>query len=533
MAMSATRVEVMLRGPEQPLKARALEVVAGIAGVGADDNDAAARQLLIRALHRRGALEAVAPVLDALARQFGLYPYVQAPLELGTAGRIAYELHRPLGAEDLVFHAEQAEVYRLLNDGQNVVLSAPTSFGKSLITDAVIASGWFATVAVVVPTIALIDETRRRLVLRFGHEYKIVTHPSQRAAEKTIYVVTQERLLQLPDEALERVGFFVIDEFYKLDMEEEEDRKCHLNQAFHRLLSTGAQFYLLGPRISSLAEGLPARLDFKFVRTEFETVVLDTEIREATPKDLFDQVVDVCRALSGPTLLYVSSPRRAHQLARVLLQAGVSAKPGDFLTNAGEWVDKSYDRNWLVGRALKSGIGVHHGRIPRALAHHIVRLFNGGHLPFLIATSTLIEGVNTVAANVVIVDNTRGRNKKLDYFTYSNICGRSGRMFRHFVGKVVAFHTPPAKKESAVDIPAVSQKAGTSPALLIQLPWSELTAESREYTAAVLRAGSCDNGDLQIGCGHRPCAHHGSCPAPTQRSDGMGRAACLDGNADL
>ena len=51
------------------------------------------------------------------------------------ADRLAYEVHRPLGIDDLVFHAKQAEVYRLLADGRNVVLSAPTSFGKSLIID--------------------------------------------------------------------------------------------------------------------------------------------------------------------------------------------------------------------------------------------------------------------------------------------------------------------------------------------------------------------------------------------------------------
>ena len=69
----------------------------------------------------------------------------------------------------------------------------------------------------------------------------------------------------------------------------------------------------------------------------------------------------------------------------------------------------------------------YYGSIPRALGHHVVRLFNERRLPYLIVTSTLIEGVNTTARNVVVLDNKVG-TKKYDYFTYSNIRGRSGRM---------------------------------------------------------------------------------------------------------
>ena len=116
--------------------------------------------------------------------------------------------------------------------------------------------------------------------------------------------------------------------------------------------------------------------------------------------------------------------------------------------------------------------------MPRALAHHIVRLFNEGRLPWLIVTSTLIEGVNTIAKNMVIVDNKIGP-RKLDFFTYSNIRGRSGRMFRHFVGKVIVYGEAPKRESRTVDVPAYSQdKAPLS--LLIQLPWNELTAASRQ-----------------------------------------------------
>ena len=61
------------------------------------------------------------------------------------------------------------------------------------------------------------------------------------------------------------------------------------------------------------------------------------------------------------------------------------------------------------------------------------------YLKYLFCTSTIIEGVNTSAKNVVIFDNKKGLNL-IDFFDYSNIKGRSGRMMEHYVGKVYNFN---------------------------------------------------------------------------------------------
>jgi hypothetical protein len=385
-----------------------------------------------------------------------------------------------------VFHAEQAEVYRLLLAGENVVLSAPTSFGKSLILDAVIGAECHQTIVLVVPTIALIDETRRRLTRRFRGKYKIITHPAQRPGDRTIYVLTQERLLDIPTEQLAAVTFFAIDEFYKLDSPNQEDRSVLLNQAFHRLHATGAQFYLLGPNISDLTGAVRERLNFHFFGTDFQTVALDTEIHRVKPGEIRSALVERCRTLTGPTLLYVRSPDRAREVARWLMEEPDLGAPHTHLADAAAWIGQNYHPEWFLAKSLPLGIGIHHGRMPRALAHHMVRLFNDGQLRWLVVTSTLIEGVNTVAENVVIVDNRLAR-KNLDYFTYSNIRGRSGRMFKHYVGKVIVYGQPPVEQSTIVDIPAYSQGPNAKPSLLIQLPWDELTPSSKNSIGAIYR----------------------------------------------
>ncbi|XVV37191.1 DEAD/DEAH box helicase [Streptomyces sp. CA-100214] len=242
-----------------------------------------ARELLLRILDQPSQFSGYAELLDSLLRTAGLFPYA-TPSNLSLPDLIAYEAHRPLDYdnEDVVFHEVQAKVYRRLMSGENVILSAPTSFGKSLVLDALIASGKFSNVAVVLPTIALIDETRKRLS-RFRGQYRIITHPTQSLGERNLLVMTQERILDLPE--LPELDLFMIDEFYKLDISRgEADRGILLNQALQRLMRTQATFYLAGPNIHALAASLPQDFVASFISTSFATVVSDVTLMPTPPK---------------------------------------------------------------------------------------------------------------------------------------------------------------------------------------------------------------------------------------------------------
>jgi len=165
-----------------------------VAGMLADPSTSPAGiDLVIRLCEHRDALGEYGLILDGLLRQSGLFPYLDET-SLGTADLLAYETHRPPNIDYVVFHRVQAQIFRRLMAGERIALSAPTSFGKSLIIDGVLASGKFSNVVIIVPTIALIDETRRRLT-RFQPDYKIITHPTQQRKAKNIFVLTQERAI--------------------------------------------------------------------------------------------------------------------------------------------------------------------------------------------------------------------------------------------------------------------------------------------------------------------------------------------------
>ena len=324
----------------------------------------------------------------------------------------------------------------------------------------------------IVPTVALIDETRRRLTRRFRGQYKIVTQPTQPTGERTVYVLTQERFLDIPAERFAGTDFFAIDEFDKLDSQLHDERSG-LRTRVSPAPRDGGPFYLLGPDVD---DRRPERRDPTQFRSSGPATDSHSRDRvspggQAQPPGTRHRKV---RHPQRPDRLYACSPARAREIARWLLDGLAAGTAPSITPPAGS---AQLPPAAAVARAVRNGIGIHHGRMPRALAHHIVRLFNEGRLPWLIVTSTLIEGVNTIAKNMVIVDNRIGP-RKLDFFTYSNIRGRSGRMFRQFVGKVIVYGEAPQRESRTVDVPAYSQdKAPLS--LLIQLPWNELTAASR------------------------------------------------------
>ena len=74
----------------------------------------------------------------------------------------------------------------------------------------------------------------------------------------------------------------------------------------------------------------------------------------------------------------------------------------------------------------------------------MISAFERGEINFLVCTSTLIEGVNTKAKNVIVYDQSIGRTRRpIDLFTFNNIRGRSGRMFSHVTGRVYLFKRAP------------------------------------------------------------------------------------------
>ena len=76
---------------------------------------------------------------------------------------------------------------------------------------------------IIVPTIALMDEMRRRLQRKFGYYYKIITTTDAALAERNLFIFPQERAIGYV-EIITSLDLLVVDEFYKASARFDRER---------------------------------------------------------------------------------------------------------------------------------------------------------------------------------------------------------------------------------------------------------------------------------------------------------------------
>jgi hypothetical protein len=289
---------------------------------------------------------------------------------------------------------------------------------------------------------------------KFSAEYKIVTTSEVELGEKNILIFPQERAIHYCDK-LEQLDLFVVDEFYKASRAFDKERSPALLKAMLKLGEKAAQKYYLAPNISDLNDN-PFTKDMLFLRMDFNTVFLEKhELYKDINKDAQkknDALLQILGKQETKSLIYAGTYSNVESVATLLIE-NTEKKHGELLSDFSAWLASNYHPNWKLTALVKRGVGIHTGQLHRSLSQIQVRLFEEvkGGLQTLVSTSSIIEGVNTSAENVIVWSNKKGQ-LKLDDFTYRNIIGRGGRMFRHFVGNIYILEEPPSPTETQLEL---------------------------------------------------------------------------------
>ncbi|MEQ3724414.1 DEAD/DEAH box helicase [Alcanivorax sp.] len=454
--------------------------------------------LLIHILNSREKFsKSLDEMLADLVESIGFYPYLKKEsLNLSsTSSRIRQVASLSSNIQDKYFHEEQKYVLDLLNSDKNVIVSAPTSFGKSLLIEEIVASYKYNSIVVIQPTLALLDETRKKLS-KYEENYKIIVRTSQEASteKSNLFLLTSERVNEyqnLPD-----IDFLIIDEFYKLSSKRDDERSDSLNNAFRYILEKfNPKFYLLGPNIQGISKGFAEKYNAIFYKTSYSLVGCDEidiyqehkgkfgaqgEKKKYKEKILFDLLYDL---KEQNTIIYCSSPARARYLSaeflKYLIEKNESPKNRDL--SLIDWIETYVSEDWTLVDCLKYRIGVHDGALQKHLTSSIIDYFNSGILKTLFCTATIIEGVNTTAKNVVFFDHKKGRNTPIDFFDYSNIKGRAGRLMEHYVGRIFNFNPTPKHDQVYIDIPFFEQNPISDEVLININNENILDKESEQY----------------------------------------------------
>lgn len=418
-------------------------------------NDLAARNMLIRLLDDLDRSKTPYPrVLNQLVRSVGLFPYLQLENASWDQKFVHEAFAVDVGNRIATLHREQATVLSKLLGGKNIAVSAPTSFGKSFIIDAFIAAKRPDTVVIIVPTIALMDETRRRLYKKFARDYGIITAPDAPLEARNILIFPQERAFGYIKK-LTKIDLLVIDEFYKASIVHDKERAPSLIKAIIQLSRLAKQRYYLAPNIKKLEDNVFTR-DMEFIELlDFNTVFLEKhdvykDIGGDTQKKS-EALLSIIAPRSQKSLVYAGTYTEIRKITDLVVDR-MSKVDRVHTNHFARWLRENYQQDWVLADLVERGVGVHNGRMHRCLSQLQVRLFEHEKgFDSIVSTSSIIEGVNTSAQNVIIWKSKLGQNNLKD-FTYKNIIGRGGRMFKHFVGHIYLLDSPPKDEDTQLQI---------------------------------------------------------------------------------
>jgi hypothetical protein len=355
-------------------------------------------------------------------------------------------------------------------------LSASTSFGKTFIAYEIIKKMKYNNVVLIFPTIALLSENLDKLVsnedyIYFKETYRIHTLSEvYELGDKNLFIYTPERFLSFIEKNKYSIcfDFVFVDEAYKMDNEYIIDEKTKENErdvayriAVYYSLIGKTDILLAGPYIESPNSDNNSfnkfltinniklinynnieivNKNYYEVKSGKKLKIDESFIIEFHSKQKTKRLLTILTELEKKkenTIIYCYSKYYTEKYANKIINSNVNnnwdiSKYKDFIQH----IKVNFHNEWILLKALEKGIGIHHGLIPKYIQKEIILLFNSGLLSILLSTTTITEGVNTSAKNLIVLHNKKG-NKDLKKFDAKNISGRAGRFLYHFSGRVI------------------------------------------------------------------------------------------------
>ena len=448
------------------------------------------------------------------------------------------------------FFGEQKTAYDHLTD-DFFSYSAPTSMGKSFIMRMFIKDeimhGATKNYALIVPTKALINEVRAKIITDLGgekntervnylkkHDYTVVPAASDIALEEKhnfIFVMTPERLLYLLIANQDvRIDYLFIDEAHKLSGK--NSRAPFYYKVVDMLLQQKPQTHFVfaspnipNPRVylrmmtqaeagddSALAISYSPVVQIKFL-VDLQNGRIDVynehdisgqqriQVANVTNRDIglndFLMVLEsknreLPKEQRKQSIVYYNGRDKAVKAARAFAKA---IKPWGFkndplLDALSKDIQQEVHDEYYLADMVRQGIAYHIGYLPASIRARIEDLFQAGNITVMFCTSTLLEGVNLPADNLFIMDNKIALSE-MNPVDFRNLIGRVGRISFNLYGNVF-FVSEKDSKVSSEDYVQMLQQDVPEQTLSISTDPKVLKRVEKKYVAEILKSGESE-----------------------------------------
>lgn len=364
----------------------------------------------------------------------------------------------------------QRNLWGALIKGDDVVTVAPTSAGKTyvilnyLVNKVHRSKGAFA--AIVVPTRALISEVAANVYgilesIEGDSSVEVCTISRDKDySDKTIFVMTQERLHELLMKGGVAFDYLFVDEAHNIS---DKSRGVLLHVTVEKLMEDSFPQIIVGmpsPRYKDAFSEVFKGVNFKKEITSespVSKVLISVALKgrdlvlsrwsgygEVTvPKKFTGTKLAeiVCRLGHGHgNIIYRNQTNHCEDVANDIADL-IKECPADVLLDeAADYVARVIHPKFTLADNLRKGVAFHYGPLPGSVRILIERLVKDGCIKYVVCTSTLAEGVNLPAKNLFMKNPftkiPMRPSERVDDVTMQNITGRAGRMMKHFSGNV-------------------------------------------------------------------------------------------------
>jgi len=398
-----------------------------------------------------------------------------------------------IGDQKFVLTEFQKEFWDSLEKNKLVGISAPTSAGKSyaiLLKCIDLLLKKPGMVIYVVPTLSLVAQVsadfREKLDIFGMKEYPIVTTFNESyQPPKAVYVLTQEKVIAAFSQSgvpFSGVRMLVVDEIQNIERVANEGdirSKILFDAIIDIRFSCNPDYIVIsGPRIDGLgslgidlfgfeaeeqeAKSSPvANVTYAFAkeRNGFSfkqyhellkvpnkiSIINDRLIKGFGKKlysdDFHEYLNDILSKLGDESknIIFAPTPQQARRTA-IAVASGKHPLSNPNIDSLVAYIKDTVHPLYDLVQSVGKGVAFHHGQMPLHIRRVIESAVGEKIITNVVCTTTLMQGVNLPAQNVIIRSpnlfvRQRDGATKLTNYELANLRGRAGRLLKDFIGR--------------------------------------------------------------------------------------------------
>ena len=333
-----------------------------------------------------------------------------------------------------------------IDDDSNYIIAIPTASGKTVLG----VLGLLKTILnggkgiYAVPLVSIQNEKVKEF--KKFEEFGIKVGKSPRYADLAVMVFESfDAITRFSWNTLREVDTIVIDEFHMIgEASRGPTIECAITRA--RLINPSMRIIALSATLSNM-EDIKTWLDAKVVEHDYRPVplnkqVLDNEIFNVKNKnDVVVKIIEKSIKDNSQALTFVSTRRFTESLAKYVAgkiknkitkeERQKFEKVSEELLNVPKRKGSRPTTTCInLANAAKNGCVFHHAGLFPEQKEIIEDEFRAGNILMIVATPSLMYGVNLPSKSVIIRDYTRWTNngpQEIPVFDYEQMSGRAGR----------------------------------------------------------------------------------------------------------